>query len=641
MSRTLHKSKFKKIVLGLLLISLTVSCKSTINCSQASAGVIVRQNTNSSYVNYGGKGTLKIGSNVKGLAENNVYFFNNCISSVEVSSDNKYLKSKDGVLYSKDMKTLYYYPAMKKSKKFTIPSSVTKVSKYAFHKNVFVEQINMGKNVKNVGVKAFSECYKLKKFVWKCNAGTIPNGCFEKCGSLEVIELGDKVRNIKKAAFKQCNSLNTIEISKGINEIQDGAFSGACNEFLADEDNDNYASKDGVLFTKDMSELVAYPGTKQGAYIVPDRIKKIWQGAFQYSLGLTEITFGENISTIDMGSLNKCSNLKKINLPDGLQNIVSSVNYNGLFSLNQIKLSKANKYFSIYDGALYSDDYKTLYVIPFGKKRLELAPQVEKITYWENIKNKYDNILTSNSLANINISSENKYFTTVDGVLYNKEITDIVIMPGKMTCYKMPATVKNIIGLVNGFWGENANNIIKNNLSEIIVDKNNSLYTSKNGVLFSKDLKKMYVYPQEKKGGYIIPAKTVSTDYFAFTGTRGLTKLTIQKKCKRAYMNMSGCTGLKMIVVEDGVKSFRIETAQTLGIEQLKLGKDVSDICLQGNLSKNHTTIISSSAKKNKSVKIYTGIQAICGDGDEELNFLTFKNMNQYVKFMGYRFKYI
>lgn len=159
----------------LLALSLSISVAATglfddIGAKNADAAVVAKQNKNSRYINFGGKGTLKIGSKAKGVAENNAYFFNNHISSVKVSKKNKYLKAQDGVLYSKDMKILYYYPAMKQNKKFTIPSTVTRVVRYAFANNNFLEQLNMGKNVKYVGTKAFSECSRLKNITWKCKA---------------------------------------------------------------------------------------------------------------------------------------------------------------------------------------------------------------------------------------------------------------------------------------------------------------------------------------------------------------------------------------------------------------------------------------------------------------------------------------
>ena len=61
------------------------------------------------------------------------------------------------------MKILYYYPAMKQNKKFTIPSTVTRIARYAFANNNFLEQLNMGKNIYAVDMWWFDKCANLKR----------------------------------------------------------------------------------------------------------------------------------------------------------------------------------------------------------------------------------------------------------------------------------------------------------------------------------------------------------------------------------------------------------------------------------------------------------------------------------------------
>ncbi len=60
--------------------------------------------------------------------------FYNCTSleSINVSNDNQFFSSVDGVLFDKDVKTLYYYPSNKSGALYTIPSTVNKIEDYAF-----------------------------------------------------------------------------------------------------------------------------------------------------------------------------------------------------------------------------------------------------------------------------------------------------------------------------------------------------------------------------------------------------------------------------------------------------------------------------------------------------------------------------
>jgi hypothetical protein len=68
-----------------------------------------------------------------------------------------------------------------------------------------------------------------------------------------------------------------------LTSIGDGAFYG-CDRLVAietDSANRVYASKEGVLFNRAFTELIAYPAGKKGAtYAVPATITKIGDAAF-------------------------------------------------------------------------------------------------------------------------------------------------------------------------------------------------------------------------------------------------------------------------------------------------------------------------------------------------------------------------
>ena len=48
-------------------------------------------------------------------------------------------------------------------------------------------------------------------------------------------------------------------------------------------------SEHGVVFNKDMTELIEYPGCRVGAYAIPAGIVKIWPHAFFGCHALTEV----------------------------------------------------------------------------------------------------------------------------------------------------------------------------------------------------------------------------------------------------------------------------------------------------------------------------------------------------------------
>lgn len=77
------------------------------------------------------------------------------IEAVTVSSKNTDYKSYNGVVYSKNLKTLVYYPPGKKDTYFIVPSSVTEIERLAFNKAKNLKGVYVPKTVKEIGETAF------------------------------------------------------------------------------------------------------------------------------------------------------------------------------------------------------------------------------------------------------------------------------------------------------------------------------------------------------------------------------------------------------------------------------------------------------------------------------------------------------
>ena len=90
---------------------------------------------------------------------------------------------------------------------------------------------------------------------------------FFSCTSLTSVTIGNSVTSIGDQAFRGCTGLTSVTIPNSVTSIGDAAFcdcSGLTSINVVD-DNPNYISKDGVLFDKQQTTLIQYPGGKQGA----------------------------------------------------------------------------------------------------------------------------------------------------------------------------------------------------------------------------------------------------------------------------------------------------------------------------------------------------------------------------------------
>ncbi len=104
-----------------------------------------------------------IGSGLKDLT---LYAFYSCnaLESFAVSADNTNYMSFDGVLYSKDGKSLYQYPAGKIATQFVFPAEVERVEYVAFRNAVNLERIYIPSKVTTIGENAFFGCTSVEVY---------------------------------------------------------------------------------------------------------------------------------------------------------------------------------------------------------------------------------------------------------------------------------------------------------------------------------------------------------------------------------------------------------------------------------------------------------------------------------------------
>ena len=136
--------------------------------------------------------------------------FNGCsgLMLFIVSDDNTNYKSVNGLLLSKDGKTLIAGV----NGDVTIPSGVTTIGDYAFYDYSGLTSVEIPNGVTNIGNGVFSACYSLMSVTIPDSVTSIGNYAFSGCSGLTSVTIPDSVTSIRYGAFEDCGSLTTITV---------------------------------------------------------------------------------------------------------------------------------------------------------------------------------------------------------------------------------------------------------------------------------------------------------------------------------------------------------------------------------------------------------------------------------------------
>lgn len=130
---------------------------------------------------------------------------------------------------------------------------------------------------------------------------------FYGCSNMTSVSIPESITSIKYYAFNGCIGLKAISIPKSVTEIKWYLFNycSALENISVDAENTVYTSVDGILYTKDMTTIVAVPGAKKKVNI-PDGVKTICEGAFYTCKNLTSLTLPESVTSLEPNCFYGC-----------------------------------------------------------------------------------------------------------------------------------------------------------------------------------------------------------------------------------------------------------------------------------------------------------------------------------------------
>ncbi|MDR2663393.1 MAG: leucine-rich repeat domain-containing protein [Treponema sp.] len=141
-------------------------------------------------------------------------------------------------------------------------------------------------------------------------------------GNATEVRVPDGVTGIGNRAVSS-SKLVSITIPASVTSIGDDPFPDCWNltAIRVDQGNPAYMDRAGVLFTKDLTALICYPGKKTASsYRVPAGIKTIGPNAFASCRSLVSITLPAGLAKIGHHAFSYCS-LTSMTIPESVTSI--------------------------------------------------------------------------------------------------------------------------------------------------------------------------------------------------------------------------------------------------------------------------------------------------------------------------------
>lgn len=330
----------------------------------------------------------------EGTTELDIFTGCNNLTAINVAEGNTRYSSIDGVLCTAEEtgKTILYYP-LGRSGSYTIPVGVTGVGAGAFTDRPLLTEVIIPNYVTSIGENAFSLCENLVSVVFrgsaapttmsigdyafydlpvlksvsfdpdsdvvsignyafayctKLNEFTIPASmqeigdyAFQSCTALVEVAFkeGDQSMTFGQYVFNDCLELTRVTLSAAVEMIPITVFDGCDNleGVYVDAGNQYYTDIEGVLYNKDVTEILFY-SKKKGNFTLPETVTTIGEGVFAGNAEITSFTIGENITYIKRNAFKDCLALTEVIFEDAGEELVvdeyAFANCTGILSLD-------------------------------------------------------------------------------------------------------------------------------------------------------------------------------------------------------------------------------------------------------------------------------------------------------------------
>lgn len=421
-----------------------------------------------------------------------------------------WLSGCDSIVEPQYNKTTFIYMPRKykadvwSSYNYGIPMGIKTVAPYAFSSCKGLMRVTMNGGCEEVGNNAFSNCQDLQVVSFPGTIKRIGDNAFYNCKNLESINMPDGVESVGENCFRYCNALTggvynedcffylseevtgDFTIPGNPKKIAPNAFAYGKITTLKIPESVKEIGKMAFYYNTGLQRVEmpsrldvlgdnAFSGCQAlEEAVIPEGVHKIGDYMFGGSSALKKVTLPETLDSIGHYAFQYCPALGEIQLPAGLKFIGSSA-FLDCTALKKVNIPES---LSIVDNPIFEYCTALAHVdIPdmvsyIGQRAFANCTQLTEVVLPHNLKNvdnyvfegctnlkratipvateRVDGSAFNNcpSLAYIDVESGNQAYASCSGMLCDKDLTEVAIIPPALTDLVIPATL-------SGYWQYN------------------------------------------------------------------------------------------------------------------------------------------------------------------------------------------
>ena len=443
--------------------------------------------------------------------------------------------------------------------KITFLGSVATVAEAAFEKCTSLEEVIMNDTITQVGASAFKGCSSLKSMPKTAEGKSafthidiINNSTFEDCAALESAYIPKNVSQIGQKAFQKCKAMTSVQWEEGSKLYDIG--SDAFRDCTALERFSSSTSGTLSVFPNSVQHIranaFASDNLKEIKIVTPADGSTVYLGAsaFAGNNALTKADLSEsNIDEIPASCFANCTMLNTVRLPETYLVKVGEAAFSNCSYLHTLgdKNAPEGEYtipasLTSIGNRAFENNY-CMQIINFPKTATLLSMSMFNISIKEDVVQEKG----YTPLEAINVDKDNPNYTSVDGILYNKDMSTLLCRPIRMTgdSFVVPNSVTTIsesacaanIFLKNVTLNENLKSIANKAFGDChkleYVDFGKNGTVTLGNTVFTRSGGKITLYGTSNSTAQAYAANTSNTSYVLFVdNAKTAAKLNILNK---------------------------------------------------------------------------------------------------------------